>query len=99
MYTQVTFGIFFDRVLTGSSFDFKQYPNPALDWHEGDWGYEFQNDMSVRVFRYLSQAETTVDGPKWNDTTETRELFEPRFEAGFKAAIRTLQDVAQGGNR
>lgn len=92
MYTQVTFGQFLDRLLANSGIEFKQYPNPWDDWRQGDWGYEIQHDMAVRIFRYSSRnAETTIPGPRWNDISETCGTFEPRFTAGFNAAVMNLQ--------
>src|SRR5205809_6365160 len=92
MYTQVTFGEFLNNVLEQTGLEFKEYPNTAIEWNQGDWGYEILNDMSVRIFRYaVRDREIKIDGPKWNDTRETPELFQPRFESAFKAAIASLQ--------
>ncbi len=92
MYTQVTFGEFLNSVLEQSGIEFKHYPNIAIEWNRGDWGYEILNDMSVRVFRFaVSERQIEIEGPKWDDRKETRESFQPRFADAFKAAIANLQ--------
>ena len=92
MYTQVTFGEFLNNVLERSGLEFEEYPNTAIQWNQGDWGYEILNDMSVRIFRYaVRDRETKIDRLRWSDTQETPELFQPRFESAFKAAIANLQ--------
>ena len=92
MFTQVTFGDFLFGLTQQTEIEFKEYPNVAISWNDGDWGYQILNSMSVRVFRYgLQGGEIKLEGPRWNDTRETRESFQPRFETAFRAAITTLQ--------
>ena len=92
MYTQVSFGEFLDNVIAQSDLEFSEYPNVAIRWQDGDWGYEILNDMSVRIFRYgIHGDEVKLDGPKWHDVEERREAFEPRFENAFKNAVADLK--------
>jgi hypothetical protein len=98
MYTQVTFGEFFDRSLAWAkrqrSIEFGEYPNPALNSKDGDWLYEIDNGFSVRIFRWPPHEgkERTIACPKWGDVREDRETFEPRFEKEFREAVDSLNN-------
>ena len=76
MYTQVTFGLFLERVLDeirqDFGIEFDEYPNTAVHWLEGQW---------------LSHEKRTIKGWHWRDD---RDAFEARFASEFRGAIQEL---------
>ena len=96
MYTQVGFADFLGRSFAWAKaehgIDFGEYPNVAMNWKESDWLYEMLPGFGVRIFRWppYKGREAKIDGPNWDDTRQTRETFEPRFEADFRSAVERL---------
>ena len=90
MYTQVTFGLFLERVLDeirqDFGIEFDEYPNTAVHWLEGQWLYSMDG-FSVEIFQWLSHEKRTIKGWHWRDD---RDAFEARFASEFRGAIQEL---------
>ena len=97
MYTQVTFGLFLERLFakakTDDGIEFHEYPNIAISWEDGDWLYQIVGAFCVRISRWPShrEREVLINGPDWDNLEETRQEFEARFEIDLLQALADLK--------